>query len=53
MLTEYLTELLAGEFIQEHTDKQGRKTYTLTDKGHNYLKDYSTIKSFLESYGLE
>ena len=51
MLTEYLTELIQGSFVQELQDK-GKKSYKLTDKGYNYLKDYDTIKAFLESYGL-
>ena len=52
MLTEYLTELIQGKFIEEQTDKKGKKHYTLTEKGYNYLKDYQVIQGFLDSYGL-
>ena len=52
MLTDYLTELMSKDFVVEKTDKKGRKTYALTDKGYNYLKDYAVIKGFVDSYGL-
>ena len=51
MLTDYLTELIKGEFIQEK-DNLGKKSYSLTEKGFNYLRDYKSIKAFLDSYGL-
>lgn len=53
MLTEYLTELISKEFVTETIDKKQKKTYTLTDKGYNYLKEFNVIKGFIESYGLE
>ena len=52
MLTEYLTELISKKFVLEKEEK-GKKTYSLTDKGFNYLEDFSVIKAFMESYGLE
>jgi predicted transcriptional regulator len=52
MLTEYLDELIAKGFIKEKTGKSGSKTYELTDRGFNFLKDYEVIKSFMDSYGL-
>ena len=52
MLTEYLTELAEGKFIEEKTDKKGRKHYVLTEKGFKYLQDYQVIQGFLDSYGL-
>lgn len=51
MLKEYLSDLLDKEFINSKKAK-GRTTYTLTDKGYNFLKDYEIIKSFTDSYGL-
>lgn len=53
MLTEYMNELIEKSFIEENEDKKGRKTYSLTDKGFNYLSDYNSIRSFMESYGLD
>ena len=52
MLTEYLGELIEKEFIIEEKDEKS-KTYSLTEKGYNYLEDFSVIKAFVESYGLE
>ena len=53
MLTEYLAELIEKQFIEEKKDAHGKRTYALTDKGFNFLKDYGVIKGFMDSYGLE
>ena len=52
MLTTYLNELLAKGFITEKKDKENRRTYSLTDKGFNFLRDYKIIKGFVDSYDL-
>ncbi len=52
MLGTYMNELLAKEFIVQKKDKEERKTYTLTEKGFNFLRDYKMIKGFVDSYGL-
>jgi len=52
MLKQYLSELIKNEFIVETTDKKNNKFYSLLPKGFNYLKDYSIIKGFMDSYGL-
>ena len=49
---EYLAELLEKEFIKEMEDKKGRKFYSLTDKGFEYLQKYSMITGFIEDFGL-
>ena len=48
---EYLSELLAKEFVREIEDKDG-KLITLSDKGFRYLERYKTITSFIEDFGL-
>lgn len=53
MLKQYLSELIKNKFIEEIKDKKNTKRYSLLDKGFNYIKDYSVIKKFMESYGLE
>lgn len=53
MLKDYLTELIKKKFIIEEIDKKDKKTYSLTPKGFNYIKDFSIIKGFIESYGLD
>lgn len=40
-------------FIVEEKDKKENKLFSLTTKGFNYIKDFETIKGFMESYGLE
>lgn len=53
MLTEYMTDLISKSFIVEDIDKRGKRTYRLTEKGFAYLADYSTVRKFVDSYGLE
>ncbi|MFH2019906.1 MAG: winged helix-turn-helix domain-containing protein [archaeon] len=53
MLKDYLPELLEKGFIIECIEKKGKKTYRLAAKGFNFLKDYSMIKGFVDSYGLD
>jgi predicted transcriptional regulator len=51
MLGEYLRELLSKGLITE-TLEEGKKNYSLTDKGYSFLKDYKQMKGFIDSYGL-
>ncbi len=51
MMEEYLKELKEKEFIQEHKTKTG-KTFSVTEKGINYINQYSMIIDFTESFGL-
>jgi len=53
MLKQYIGDLLEKDFIIEETDKKDNKLYSLTSKGFNYIKDYESIKGFMESYGLD
>lgn len=53
MLTEYMNEIITKGFITENIDKKGHRTYSVTEKGHNFIKDYQQIKKFFDSYGLE
>ena len=52
MLTEYMSELMGKGLVMECFDKK-KKTYGLTTKGYNFLKDYVLIKGFVDSYGLD
>ena len=51
MLEEYLDELIAKNLILQHNSKQGR-TYSLTQRGFEYLEKYKLIVEFTESFGL-
>jgi len=52
MMELYLTELKGKEFIKEI--KSGNsKTYSITQKGFDYLSKYKMIAEFTNSFGLE
>ncbi len=51
MLTEYLTELISKGMVKENNNNDKKRTYSITDKGMNFLRDYKVIKKFMESYG--
>ncbi len=51
MMEEYLSELIEKGFIIESRTKTG-KTYSITEKGFNYLNKYSLIADFTDSFGL-
>jgi predicted transcriptional regulator len=53
MLKDYLSELIEKGFIAEEIDEKEQRRYYLTEKGYKYLDDFSVIKSFIESYGLD
>ncbi|MBI2629101.1 hypothetical protein HYW74_03390 [Candidatus Pacearchaeota archaeon] len=50
-LSYQMSELIKKRFIIEHKTKEG-KTYSVTEKGINYLNKYSLIADFTESFGL-
>jgi len=51
MMEEYLKELIEKGFITEK--KEGRsRTYSITEKGVEYLNKYKLITEFSESFGL-
>ncbi|NJL44023.1 MAG: hypothetical protein HC945_01720 [Nitrosarchaeum sp.] len=52
MMEEYLTDLISKGFLEVHGDKRGR-TYSITDKGHEYLNKYRMIAEFVDSFGLD
>ena len=52
MLDEYLKDLIARGFVLENQEKKG-KTYSLTDKGFDYLSKYNLITDFIGSFGLD
>ena len=52
MMEEYLSELIQKGFIIENKGESG-KTYSITEKGINYINKYSLIVEFTESFGLD
>lgn len=51
-LTQYLEELLEKELINE-VDDSGNRLYTLTEKGRNFLREFSRIERFSEAFGID
>ena len=51
MLTEYIGEILTKGFAVENKNKYGKRTYSVTPKGHDFIKDYQQIQKFFDSYG--
>ncbi len=49
---EYFKELQDKEFIVEKRDKQGKKVYSLTEKGSRYLEKYRIIVNFIDEFEL-
>jgi len=52
MMKEYLDELMKKEFIIE-TETKNSKTYSVTEKGMQYLEEFSAIQAFTSSFGLD
>ncbi len=52
MMDEYLQELKSKDFIVEMENGRS-KTYSLTDKGHQYVERYKMIEEFTSSFGLD
>jgi predicted transcriptional regulator len=50
--SEYISELLDKGFIKEIVDEKGRKFFTLTDKGFEYLEKYKLILGFIDEFEL-
>lgn len=47
----YLEELLANK-LMEANEQEGKKYFTITKKGEDFLQDYNKIKILSESYGI-
>ena len=52
MFRHYIDELHSKKFIINITDKKGRSTYSLTDKGFQFLEKYKVILEFIDNFGL-
>ncbi|MGM5488536.1 MAG: winged helix-turn-helix domain-containing protein [Nanobdellota archaeon] len=51
MLNEYIKDLMEKGLIEKNTGKT--ITYNLTERGFKYIRDFSMIRDFMESYDLE
>jgi predicted transcriptional regulator len=51
MFKEYMQEMLDKGFVAE-LNAEGKKHYSLTDKGFAFLEQYKTIVKFIDDFGL-
>lgn len=49
---QYQEELVAKKFMIELEDKKGKKFYSLTNKGFEFLDKYISIKKVIEEFEL-
>jgi predicted transcriptional regulator len=52
MMSAILVELKSKQLIEEH-EKNGNKTFSLTTKGQDFLRQYRLINDFTAFFGLE
>ena len=52
MFKEYINELISKKFISIEVDEKGKKTFSLTKKGQDFLLQYKMIENFIDSFGL-
>ncbi|MDP2628454.1 MAG: winged helix-turn-helix domain-containing protein [Nanoarchaeota archaeon] len=52
MFKDYVNELLKKEFIKMNEDEEGKKTFSITTKGHEFLQEYKVIENFIDNFGL-
>jgi predicted transcriptional regulator len=52
MFKDYINELLGKGFIKLENYEDGKKTFSLTRKGQDFLQEYRVIQNFIENFGL-
>ena len=52
MFKEYINELISKDFIKLDIDDKDKKSFSLTNKGQNFLQEYRAIERFVEDFGL-
>ena len=52
MFKDYVNELIKKEFILVEMDKKGRKLFSITGKGNEFLEEYKVIERFVDNFGL-
>jgi predicted transcriptional regulator len=52
MFKEYINELISKEFIKLDIDDKEKKTFSLAQRGNEFLEEYRVIENFVENFGL-
>ncbi|MFW9959070.1 MAG: winged helix-turn-helix domain-containing protein [Candidatus Odinarchaeota archaeon] len=52
-LTQYLDELVEKELIKEMNPESNNRSYLLTEKGREFLREFVRMERFSEAFGIE
>ncbi len=52
MFKDYINELISKGFIKLDIDEKEKKTFSLANKGNEFLEQYRVIENFIENFGL-
>ena len=52
MFKDYVDELLNKGFIKLDVDNEGKKTFSITKRGNEFLEEYRLIQNFIDNFGL-
>ncbi|MFH1420346.1 MAG: DUF4364 family protein [Candidatus Aenigmatarchaeota archaeon] len=52
LLKQYLDMLIESEFIM-NTNVKGKKKYTITQKGHEFLQQFRKLERLSKAFGIE
>ncbi len=52
-LRQYLDELLEKGLIEEIQMENGSRTYVLTDRGREFLREFVKVERFSRAFGIE
>ncbi|MDH4212424.1 MAG: winged helix-turn-helix domain-containing protein [Candidatus Thorarchaeota archaeon] len=52
-LTQYLDELVEKELIKEMDPESNNRSYLLTEKGREFLREFVRMERFSEAFGIE
>ncbi|NHI84267.1 MAG: DUF4364 family protein [Candidatus Thorarchaeota archaeon] len=52
-LTQYLEELIEKDLIVQMDENSSNKTYRLTEKGRDFLREFAKMERFSEAFGIE
>ena len=52
-LTQYLDELIEKCLIREENQESENRTYFLTEKGREFLREFIRVERFSEAFGID
>lgn len=52
-LTQYLDELVQKELVKPTDGNENNRTYLLTEKGHEFLREFARVERFSQAFGIE